>query len=133
MGLPRRLGPALRETPQLGGKIGGDEFQRQFLKKSLTNAKWMLEKDGGDIRAISGASYSSGAVTGAVKEILEFYQKAKEDLKKKAIFFDGTIIRDSDGRRSALYLDWGGGEWFWSRSNLDDDWNDSLPSLVLAS
>ncbi len=72
------------ETPQLGGKIGGDEFQRQFLKKSLTNAKWMLEKDGGDIRAISGASYSSGAVTGAVKEILEFYQKAKEDLKKKA-------------------------------------------------
>jgi len=75
---------SLQETPQLGGKIAGDEFQQQFLKKNLKNTKWMLEKDSGDIRAITGASYSSNAVTGAVKEILEFYDQRQADLKTKA-------------------------------------------------
>jgi len=73
------------ETPQLGGKIATDqEFQAQFLKRNLANTRWMLEKDGGDIRAITGASYSSKAVVSGVKDTLEFYEKNKENLKKKA-------------------------------------------------
>jgi hypothetical protein len=56
-----------------------------------------------------------------------------EDLKKKYIFFDGTIIRDSGGNRGALCLGWDGSEWHWNYDSLDNDWNDSNPSLVLAS
>jgi electron transport complex protein RnfG len=75
---------SISDTPQLGGKVAGDDFQQQFLKKNLKNTKWALEKDSGDIRAVSGASYSSNGVVAAVKETLEFYEKHKEDLKKQA-------------------------------------------------
>ena len=76
-------------------------------------------------------------------EIKEFEQKLNiiaeansltlDDLKKKAIFFDGTIIMDSGGHRRALYLKWDGSEWYCNRNFLGDDWNGNRPSLVLAS
>ena len=56
-----------------------------------------------------------------------------EDLKKKAIFFDGTILKSSDGSRRALYLYWDGSEWDWDDGRLDLGWGDRSPSLVLAS
>jgi len=70
------------ETPNLGSKITTEEFQNQFLKRTLKNTKWMIEKDGGDIKAITGASYSSRAVTSALKEALEFYEKSQSSLLK---------------------------------------------------
>jgi len=70
------------ETPNLGAKISTEEFQNQFLKRTLKNTKWMIEKDGGDIKAITGASFSSRAVTSALKEVLEFYEKNKDNLLK---------------------------------------------------
>jgi Na+-translocating ferredoxin:NAD+ oxidoreductase subunit G len=72
------------ETKNLGAKITEDEFQKQFLTKNLKNSKLQIEKDGGDIKAITGASFSSRAVTGAVKEALEFYDKNKTALAEKA-------------------------------------------------
>lgn len=72
------------ETVNLGGKITEDEFQKQFLNKDLKGAKWAIEKDGGDIKSVTGASYSSRAVTGAVKETLEFFDKNKTALVDKA-------------------------------------------------
>ena len=56
-----------------------------------------------------------------------------DDLKKKAIFFDGTIIRVSGGSRQALYLRWAGSWWSWLYGSLSNDWDGSNPSLVLAS
>ena len=56
-----------------------------------------------------------------------------DDLKKKAIFFDGTIIRGSGGGRSALCLYWDGSGWVWNRTWLGNGWRGSNPSLVLAS
>jgi len=54
-----------------------------------------------------------------------------DDFKKKVIFFDGTIIRDSDDRRHALCLHWGGSEWIWTSINIGLSLDDGYPSLVL--
>ena len=73
------------ETPNRGDKITTPEFQGQFVKRNLTNTKWAIDKekkDPGDIKAITGASFSSRAVTGAVKDVLEFFDKNKATLVK---------------------------------------------------
>lgn len=51
----------------------------------------------------------------------------------RCIFFDGTILRDSDGNRYVLCLYWLGGEWNWDYYWLVYDWITSNPSVVLAS
>jgi hypothetical protein len=56
-----------------------------------------------------------------------------DDLKEKYIFFDGTIIRSSQGFRGALFLLWGETGWRFTRNDLDNGWlGDLNPSLVLA-
>ena len=67
-----------------------------------------------------------------IEIIAEANKVSIEDLKKKAIFFDGTIIRDSDGLRRELCLCWGGSEWSWNDRSLGNDWLGNYPSLVLA-
>lgn len=49
------------------------------------------------------------------------------------VFFDGTILRDSGGGRCVLCLYWNNGKWHWSYSWLDNKWDASIPSAVLAS
>jgi hypothetical protein len=49
------------------------------------------------------------------------------------IFFDGTILRHSSGRRYVLSLCWGGGLWDWRYDWLDRKWGANDPSVVLAS
>lgn len=48
------------------------------------------------------------------------------------IYFDGTILRDSDGRRCVLCLCWRGGQWDWVVRWLDYRWRARRPSAVLA-
>jgi len=72
------------ETPGLGAKITEEKFQEQFLKKSLKNFKWKVDKDGGDVKSITGATISSRAVTEAIKSALEFFEKHKKIILKKA-------------------------------------------------
>jgi electron transport complex protein RnfG len=64
------------ETPGLGTKIEevkhGEEkpwFQRQFLNKTWEELK--LDKDGGDITSITGATISSRAVTNSIHDGLK--------------------------------------------------------------
>jgi Na+-translocating ferredoxin:NAD+ oxidoreductase subunit G len=66
-----------KETPGLGSKITEDRFLNQYKGKSLQNARWKVKKDGGDFEAISGATISPRAVTGAVKDGLDAYEKHK--------------------------------------------------------
>lgn len=49
------------------------------------------------------------------------------------IFFDGSILRHSNGLRYVLYLYWNDGEWNWNYRWLNDRWNTNNPSVVLAS
>jgi electron transport complex protein RnfG len=61
------------ETPGLGAKIREAKFKDRFKKRSLSNTKWAVKKDAGDIDGITGATISSRAVIKAIKGGLEFY------------------------------------------------------------
>ena len=60
---------SMEETPGLGAKAKEDSFLRQF--KGLTDSGAAVNKDGGDIDALSGATITSRAVTKAVNEAVE--------------------------------------------------------------
>ncbi len=68
-----------KETPGLGEKVKTQEsFSKQFSKKAL-DTNFNVDKDGGDIDAISGATLSSRAVSNAVRSAL----KLKENIQSK--------------------------------------------------
>ena len=67
-----------RETPGLGDKIDStkSDWIEQFNKTSLTEPgedRWLIEPDGGDFDALTGASITSRAVVKAVKETLVYF------------------------------------------------------------
>jgi electron transport complex protein RnfG len=62
------------ETPGLGAKIREAQFKDRFKNRSLSNTRWAVKKDAGDIDGITGATISSRAVIKAIKEGLEFYR-----------------------------------------------------------
>ena len=59
--------------------------------------------------------------------------KEKVNGNTRYIFFDGTVLRGSGGRRCVLYLYWSGGQWGWDVFWLEHGWYASHPSAVLAS
>ncbi len=59
--------------------------------------------------------------------------KEKVGGNTRYIFFDGTVLRLSDGSRYVLCLCWRGGAWGWDVRWLDRGWYDGSPSAVLAS
>jgi hypothetical protein len=59
--------------------------------------------------------------------------KEKVNGNTRFIYFDGTVLRYSGGRRSLLCLYWFGGAWEWDVRWLGDGWDDDRPSAVLAS
>ncbi len=56
------------ETPGLGVKIGDPAFKKQFAGRSLATLPWKVNKDGGDIDAITAATISSRAAIAAVAD-----------------------------------------------------------------
>jgi hypothetical protein len=56
-----------------------------------------------------------------------------EEWKEKAVFFWGTIYRDSDGRLIVRYLYWDDGVWRWGCSWLVRQWVARPPVAVSAS
>ena len=71
------------ETPGLGAKITEKAFTEQFNKKSLSNAKISVKKDGGDIDQITGATISPRAVCLAVRLGLTAHKALYEKTKAK--------------------------------------------------
>jgi electron transport complex protein RnfG len=63
------------ETPGLGNKIIERPFRQQFVGRNLTNTKWAVRKDGGDIDQITGATISPRAVVQAIKTGLETFRE----------------------------------------------------------
>ncbi|MFQ6091661.1 MAG: RnfABCDGE type electron transport complex subunit G [bacterium] len=77
--------PGHFETPGLGANIERPSFTEQFKGKSLRSAKLVagnlaVDKDGGDIEAISGATISPRGVTRAVSEGLHLFQRFQAEL-----------------------------------------------------
>ncbi|MDO4184664.1 MAG: RnfABCDGE type electron transport complex subunit G [Rhodospirillales bacterium] len=63
------------ETPGLGTKVTEPQFSNQFVGKNAYTDNFDLKKDGGEIDAVTGATISSRAVVGAVKNAVEAYNK----------------------------------------------------------
>lgn len=76
-----------KETPGLGDNAGKDDpesdrdFPDQFKGKGLDNFKFAVSKDGGQVDAITSATITSRAVTGALKTGLERFKKARGALR----------------------------------------------------
>jgi len=64
-----------KETPGLGDKMQKNKspWSEQFNGKNPTSFKLAVEKDGGDVDAITAATISSRAYTDAVKRACETY------------------------------------------------------------
>jgi electron transport complex protein RnfG len=73
------------ETPGLGANIERKEFKDQFKEKSLTNSLLVdgglaVNKDKGDIDALTGATISSRGVTAAVDRGLKIFSEYKDEI-----------------------------------------------------
>lgn len=76
------------ETPGLGANIEEEEFRNQFKRKSSANSKLVdgrlaVNKDKGDIDALTGATISSRGVTEAVDKGLKIFLEYKEQILSK--------------------------------------------------
>ena len=72
-----------KETPGVGKRIETDmPFREQFNGLSIEEPI-KLRKDGGQIDAISGASFSSGGVVSAVDSAQEIYERLKPEILQK--------------------------------------------------
>lgn len=73
------------ETPGLGARIEESQFKGQFKGKSPTNSKLVegklaVDKDGGDIDALTGATISSRGIVSAVNKGLRIFKEHKEKI-----------------------------------------------------
>lgn len=66
-----------QETPGLGTKVAGQSFVRQFVRKK--RSALAVQKDGGEIMAITGATISSRAVADGVRKTLEALSREVEN------------------------------------------------------
>ena len=62
------------ETPGLGAKADTPDFEERFIGKNLSQMK--VKKDGGKIKAITGATITSRTVTQSIAEGLKKLKKA---------------------------------------------------------
>ncbi len=77
------------ETPGVGSLVEKDEnFKKQFVGLDVTFEP-KVNKDGGSIIAMSGATVTSRAVTAAVRKAQVFYEQHQSEIKDKAKSFTG--------------------------------------------
>ena len=66
-----------KETPGVGSKVAEDQFTGRFKGLDL-GSKFAPQNEGGDVDAISGATYSSKGVLEAVRKSVELYPEIKK-------------------------------------------------------
>jgi electron transport complex protein RnfG len=77
------------ETPGLGAKAKEDPaFAAQFKDASMMDKEIKVNKDGGKITAISGATITSRGVCTAVTNAMATYQKLEPQIKEQIKQFD---------------------------------------------
>jgi len=72
------------ETPGLGANMVNPKFKDQFNGKNPASYNLSVTKDGGDVDAITAATISSRAFTGAVKLAYEGFEANKSQFIKGA-------------------------------------------------
>jgi Na+-translocating ferredoxin:NAD+ oxidoreductase subunit G len=85
----KNIGDKLNPNPVMdyfNGKmyVSNDNYTTRQKSNSnfIPDSRWKVEKDGGDLKYITGATITSRAVTDAVKKILEAYSQNKIELLK---------------------------------------------------
>lgn len=71
-----------QETPGLGARIQEADFKDQFSGKSITETRWAVRKDQGDVDQITAATISSRAVVDAVQRGIKVYQEHKAEIQQ---------------------------------------------------
>ena len=66
-----------KETPGVGSKVTEDQFTQRFKDLGI-DIKFATKKDGGDVDAITGATYSSRGVSEAIQESVAIYPEIKK-------------------------------------------------------
>ncbi len=69
-----------KETPGIGTKIAMDQYTRGFIGMPL-NTNFALKSDGGDLDAISGATYSARGRAEAIQRSVALYPQVKAFLQ----------------------------------------------------
>ena len=64
-----------KETPGLGTKMNDYEFKKQFFGKNPSSFNLKVEKDGGDVDALTGATITSRAYGQAIQLAFDTYMK----------------------------------------------------------
>ena len=67
------------ETPGLGANCENDDFAPKFFQKTENELK--VDKDGGKIASLTGATITTRAITNSIREGLENLEKAISDKK----------------------------------------------------
>ena len=87
------------ETPGLGTKMTRDEFKNQFLGKSLDNFKFKVQKDGGEIVAITAATITSRAVGDALERglntLISNFKTQSDTIKSDSVAIDSAITGEA--------------------------------------
>ena len=86
------------ETPGLGANIEKPGFTETFRGKSLENSKLVagnlaVDKDGGDVVSISGATISPRGVARAVSEGLHLFKRFRSELIGGVSTIDSVSVR----------------------------------------
>jgi len=102
---PTKIFPYLSDQQKEGGVIRGLKLREELKGKPVLNAN-------------------------VLDYLLAHPELIPEDWKDKAVFFWGTIYRDSDGRLCVRYLIWDDGRWNRRYHWLDNGWNASSPAAL---
>lgn len=71
-----------KETPGVGSKVTEDQFTQRFKGLDI-DIKFSPKKEGGDIDAITGATYSSIGICEAIRKSIALYPKIKKQGAKE--------------------------------------------------
>ncbi|MFZ2310509.1 MAG: hypothetical protein WAW11_03110 [Patescibacteria group bacterium] len=97
--------PFYLSKKQKKGSITGNDLKKELVDQPVLNAN-------------------------VLDYLLAHQELIPESWKGKAIFFWGTIYRNSDGRLYVRYLGWGGSEWYWYYRWLDDGFYSGRPAAL---
>ena len=69
-----------KETPGLGTKMKGEKFLRQFRGKDPTGFDLKVEKDGGEVDALAGATISTRAFSEATQQAYDAFMEHRDSI-----------------------------------------------------
>ena len=102
----RKVVPYLHEKQMGGGSIVGTDLERELKGKPVLGSALL-------------------------RHLIENPKLVPDSWKGKYLFFWGTKLRPSTGRRCVLCIYWYDEQWQWDYCWLDDGWGGYNPALVL--